>query len=86
MSDDSNITNTEKFHIGQLIKDELEKQGRTITWLARQIGCTRSNLYKLFRNPWINTQLLFKISRTLNRDFFKECSDWYNSHASAEEK
>ncbi len=76
----------EPFHLGKMIKEELDRQGRSITWLAKQIDCTRSNLYKLFRNPWINTQILFKICRALNRDFFKECSDWHNRHSSVEGK
>lgn len=86
MNNDRTTASTDNIHIGQLIKEELERQGRSITWLAKQIGCTRSNLYKLFRNPWINTQTLFKISRALNRDFFKECSDWHNSHTGEEDK
>ncbi len=86
MNNDKNTASTEELHIGKLIKGELERQGRSITWLAKQIGCTRSNLYKLFRNPWINTQILFKISSALDRDFFKDCSDWYNKHTHMEEK
>lgn len=64
----------ETFHIGQCIKAELSRQGRTITWLAGEVHCTRENLYKIFRKPWINTDMLFKISRALNHDFFKDCS------------
>ena len=86
MNNDRITASPDNIHIGQLIKNELERQGRSITWLAKQIGCTRSNLYKLFRNPWINTQILFKISKVLNCDFFKECSDWYNANAGKEEK
>ncbi|MBQ8956981.1 MAG: hypothetical protein IJ057_00540 [Bacteroidales bacterium] len=40
-----------EFHLGKLIKAELTRQGRSITWLAGQIDCTRENLYQLFRNP-----------------------------------
>jgi hypothetical protein len=38
----------EELHIGKLIKAELARQGRTITWLAAQIGCSRQNAYKIF--------------------------------------
>ena len=64
------------FHIGNLIKAELQRQGRTITWLAGEVHCTRENLYKIFRHPWINTDMLFKISEALQHDFFKDCSEW----------
>ena len=65
------------FHIGQLIKAELARQGRSITWLAAQVNCTRENMYKLFQRPWINTDLLFQISKALNYDFFMICSEHY---------
>jgi len=65
------------FHIGQLIKAELARQGRSITWLASQVNCTRENMYKLFQRPWINTDLLFQISKALDYDFFKVCSKHY---------
>ncbi len=64
------------FHIGNLIKAELQRQGRTITWLAGEVHCTRENLYKIFRHPWINTDMLFKISEALQHDFFRDCSEW----------
>ena len=33
--------------IGILIKEELEKQERSITWFARKLSCDRSNIYRL---------------------------------------
>lgn len=63
------------FHIGNLIKAELHRQGRTITWLAQQLGCTRDNLYKIFHHSFVNTDLLFKICEVMKHDFFKDCSD-----------
>ena len=72
-------TPVEPFHIGLLIKAELARQGRSITWLAQQIGCTRENLYKIMRRNWIYTDTLFKISDALDHDFFKACSDWRKS-------
>ena len=76
-----NKTNTLKepsFHIGQLIKNELYNQGRSISWLANQVGCTRENFYKIMRRDWIYTDMLFKISYALDHDFFKDCSDYFN--------
>ena len=70
---------TEGFHLGEIVKDELTRQGRSITWLAQQVGCSRENLYKVFRHKWIYTDLLFQISEALDYDFFKLCSDYYQA-------
>ena len=69
---------TENIHIGELIKQVLEEQGRTITWLAKQIGCSRENLYKIFRRSWIHTDMLQKISIALGYDFFIIYTEWYD--------
>lgn len=60
--------------IGELIKDELEKQERTVTWFARKLSCDRSNVYRLFQKHSIETDLLIRISVILNRDFTPEIS------------
>jgi len=68
-----------ELHIGKLIKAELARQGRTITWLAAQLGCSRQNAYKVFNRKWIYTDLLLKICDILDYDFFKCFSDYRNS-------
>ena len=60
--------------IGKLIKEELEKQERSVTWLARKLSCDRSNVYRLFQKRSIETDLLIRISVILNRDFAIEIS------------
>lgn len=64
-------------HIGNLITEELERQERTPAWLARKINCERPNVYYIFRQQSINTDMLMQISRALNVDFFKYYSDEY---------
>lgn len=66
-------------HIGKLIKAELTRQGRSITWLATQLGYSRQNAYKIFSRKWIYTDLLLKISDLLDYDFFKCYSDYRNN-------
>lgn len=61
--------------IGSLIKEELEKQERSISWFARKLSCDRSNVYRLFQKESIDTNLLVRISVLLGRDFFAELSD-----------
>lgn len=62
-------------HIGQLIKDELDRQERTPTWLARKINCERPNVYYIFTQKSINTDLLTRISLALKTDFFRYYSE-----------
>ena len=60
--------------IGLLIKEELEKQERSISWFARKLSCDRSNIYRLFQKDSIDTNLLARISLLLGRDFFSDLS------------
>ncbi len=57
-------------HIGHLIRQELIRQERSPSWLARKINCERTNIYDIFERVSINTDLLAKISRVLDYDFF----------------
>lgn len=60
--------------IGRLIKEELERQERSVAWFARKLSCDRSNVYRLFQKNSIETDLLIRISVILNRDFTMEIS------------
>lgn len=61
--------------IGLLIKEELERQERSISWFARKLSCDRSNVYRLFQKDSIDTGLLIRISILLDRDFFSDLSE-----------
>ena len=58
-------------HIGQLIKQELQSQGRTVAWLTRELNCSRSNVYKIFEKPTLDTAILLQVSKLLKVDFFR---------------
>ena len=58
-------------HIGQLIREELKKQGRTVSWFTKQLNFSRSNVYKIFEKPTLDTAMLMQISKLLNVDFFQ---------------
>ena len=70
-------------HIGQLIRDELKQQGRTVTWLAKTINCDRTNIYNIFARESIDTNLLTRISKALNRNFFEILTEELNSDPKA---
>lgn len=61
-------------HIGQHISRTLREQGRTVTWFARQLCCTRPNVYKIFAKENIDVSLLWRISCILGHDFFHDLS------------
>lgn len=61
-------------NIGQSIKNELNRQERTISWFARKLGCNRVAVYRILRKNSIDTALLIKISAILNHNFFDELS------------
>lgn len=64
-------------HIGEAIRKELERQGKTVTWLAEQLPCHRTNIYRIFDKPSIDTNILFHISQILKYDFFADFTKEY---------
>lgn len=57
-------------HIGKLIREQVEKQDKSVVWLAEQLACSRTNIYKIYERSSIDTGLLLRISQVLNYDFF----------------
>lgn len=57
-------------HIGQAIESVLREQGRSASWLAGQLHCDRTNVYKIFKRASIDTVLLQRIADALDFDFF----------------
>lgn len=68
-------------HIGKKIKEELYRQGMPVAVFAKKINRTRNVVYNIFERESIDTELLNKISRVLNCDFFSAFSGQkeYNS-------
>lgn len=60
------------FHLGRLIKEELVRQKRTVSWLAESICCARQNCYCIFERQYIDIDLLKRISKILHHNFFNE--------------
>lgn len=59
-----------QIHIGNIIRDELHRQGHTNQWLADQLSVERSTVQRLFNKPSIDTQQLLRISKALGKDMF----------------
>lgn len=58
-------------HIGQLIREQLKADQRSASWLAREIGCSRNHVYKIFSKSSLDSDLIFRISKAMNFNFFQ---------------
>ena len=63
-------------HMGKLIRAELDRQEREVTWLAKQINCERSTCYYIFERRFVNIALLEKKCKVLNRNFCVKLSEY----------
>ncbi len=63
-----------KIPIGEIIKQSLKRNDRSMAWLAQKVHCDRSNFYKKLHNNAIDIDLLFRISEILQEDFFSHYS------------
>ena len=61
----------ENIHIGHLIREQLKIDQRSVSWLAREIHCTRNNVYKVFNKASLDSDLVLKISKAMQFNFFK---------------
>ena len=57
-------------HIGEEIKNHLNARKLPVAWLATKLGCDASALRKALKKSWLTTDLLFRISLLLQKDFF----------------
>lgn len=65
------MTAPSNIHIGSEIRLRVEQNGMTVVHLARLLCCSRTNIYKIYERPSIDTALLQRLSRILDYDFFK---------------
>ena len=62
-------------HIGDVIRAELKRQGRSNVWLAQQLSCNPRTISKIFQKRYIDTCQLWQISKALDCDFFQVYSE-----------
>jgi len=68
-----------KIDIGTIIQEQMKNRKQKALWLAMQISCDRSNIYKLFNKRSINTDVLLNISLALDHDFFQLYSNLFET-------
>ena len=66
---------TVNIHLGSMVRAELLRQEKSVSWFAQAINLERSGIYKLFRRKNISVQMLLKICIVLNHDFFDDVSE-----------
>ena len=64
-------------HIGNLIREKLDEEQKSVVWLARALSYSRTNVYKIFSKASIDTHVLMRISQILHYDFFRLYSEEY---------
>ena len=64
-----------KVHLGHLIKQIVLEKGLTISEFSNMIGTSRSNVHDIFNREYLDTNLLAKISKALDFNFFSLFED-----------
>lgn len=57
-------------HVGKKIKEEVYRQGISVSAFAKKISRSRNVVYNIFERESVDTDLLNKIGKVLNCDFF----------------
>ena len=77
----------EKYHIGQAILKEVKAKFPSVAAFARELCKSSSATYEIFGKTSLDTDLLLKVSKLLDRDFFREFSEkCLNGEVAVEDK
>lgn len=71
------MTENKNIHIGQLVKSVFDDRHLSVSELARQLHCDRSNVYSIFQRRSIDVELLAKLSKILHYNFLEEAMKLY---------
>ena len=59
-----------RIHVGELIKERLKEEGKSVVWLAQELGCHRTNVYNIFEKNSLDTNIIRRISIIMRHNFF----------------
>ena len=77
----------EKYNIGQEILKEVKAKYPSVTAFAKDLCKSSSATYEIFGKTSLDTDLLLKVSKLLDRDFFREFSEkCLNGEVTVEDK
>ncbi len=72
-----NTMQDKEIHIGQLVKSVFDSSHLSVSELARQLHCDRSNVYSIFQRRSVDVELLAKLSKILDYNFIEEAIRLY---------
>lgn len=75
-----------EIHIGKVIKEKVNESQLSVIKFAFIINTTRENVYGIFKRKSIDTELLIKISKALNYNFFETIFEAMNSELNSNNK
>ena len=61
-------------HVGSLVRSELLRQQKSVSWLAEKLGIQRPNCYRILNAQSLQTELLCRLSFVFRHDFFADLS------------
>jgi hypothetical protein len=65
----------EKIHVGELIRNQIEKEGRSVSWSSEKMSCDRTNIYKIYQRTSRDLAQLYRLCICLDYDFFAHYSE-----------
>ena len=60
-----------------MVKAVFDKSGMSVSELARQLRCERTNVYTIFRRRTVDVELLAMLSEILNHNFLDDAMRLY---------
>lgn len=72
------MKSTKSKTIGDLINEEVRRQGMPVTKFAKEINCQRNNVYDIFNRSNMDIDLLKRISKVLDVNFFQTIANDLN--------
>lgn len=64
---------------GAILKSYVDSHGISPKWLALQLNCHRTNLYKIFKKQHLDTFTILKFSEVLEHNFFEDIAEQYTN-------
>ena len=64
---------------GAILKSYVDSHGISPKWLALQLNCHRTNLYKIFKKQHLDTFTILKFSEVLEHNFFEDIAVQYTN-------
>lgn len=72
------MKSTKSKTIGDLINEEVRRKGMPVTKFAKEINCQRNNVYDIFNRSNMDIDLLKRISKVLEVNFFQTIANDLN--------